>query len=127
MWDRHQVPGWSKETGGVLSTTGAPLDLQAFNSWEELSSLGLNRLKSALIALGMKCGGTLEERAKRLWATRDKNLDEIDSKLFSKPKNSSVDSERQKEIAFMEVLIYKYLDILDEQVFISHSFESNLL
>ncbi|KPM11809.1 splicing factor 3A subunit 3-like protein [Sarcoptes scabiei] len=115
MWDRHQVPGWSKETGGVLSTTGAPLDLQAFNSWEELSSLGLNRLKSALIALGMKCGGTLEERAKRLWATRDKNLDEIDSKLFSKPKNSSVDSERQKEIAFMEVLIYKYLDILDEQ------------
>lgn len=57
MWANHQVPGWPKETGSVLSNTGAPLDLTAFNSWEELSSLGLDRLKSALIAIGLKCGG----------------------------------------------------------------------
>lgn len=116
MWANHQVPGWPKETSGVLSNTGAPLDLQAFNSWEELASLGLDRLKSALIALDLKCGGTLEERAKRLWQIRDKSPDEIDPKLFAKRKGFSMDPEKQKAIAFMEILIYKYIDILDEQV-----------
>ena len=41
-----------------------------FSSWEELASLGLDRLKSALMALGLKCGGTLEERAQRLFSTK---------------------------------------------------------
>lgn len=54
-----------KETGGALTNVGAHLDLSAFSSWEELASLGLDRLKSALMALGLKCGGTLEERAQR--------------------------------------------------------------
>lgn len=116
MWANHQVPGWPKETSGVLSNTGAPLDLQAFNSCEELASLGLDRLKSALIALNLKCGGTLEERAQRLWQIRDKSPDEIDSKLFAKRKGFSMDPDKQKAIAFMEILIYKYIDILDEQV-----------
>lgn len=48
---------------------GAHLDLSAFSSWEELASLGLDRLKSALMALGLKCGGTLEERAQRFLHT----------------------------------------------------------
>ncbi len=37
--------------------SGAALDLAAFSSPEELMSLGLNRLKSALTALSLKCGG----------------------------------------------------------------------
>ena len=37
--------------------SGAQLDLTAFSSPEELMSLGLDRLKSALMALGLKCGG----------------------------------------------------------------------
>ena len=37
--------------------SGAHLDLTAFSSPEELMSLGLDRLKSALMALGLKCGG----------------------------------------------------------------------
>lgn len=44
------------------------MDLSAFSSWEELASLGLDRLKSALMALGLKCGGTLEERAQRYFS-----------------------------------------------------------
>ena len=43
-----------------MAHTGAHLDLSAFASPEELSTLGLDRLKSALIALGLKCGGTLQ-------------------------------------------------------------------
>lgn len=46
-----------KETGSALANVGAHLDLSAFSSWEELASLGLDRLKSALMALGLKCGG----------------------------------------------------------------------
>lgn len=57
MWENGQVPGWPKETSSALSNTGAPLDLSAFNSAEELASLGLDRLKSALVAQGLKCGG----------------------------------------------------------------------
>jgi hypothetical protein len=42
---------------GALAYTGAHLDLSAFSSWEELATLGLDRLKSALMALELKCGG----------------------------------------------------------------------
>lgn len=48
---------FQKETGSALTHVGAHLDLSAFSSWEELASLGLDRLKSALMALGLKCGG----------------------------------------------------------------------
>ena len=72
-------PGWGREkTGGALAHTGAHLDLSAFSAAEELSSLGLDRLKSALMALGLKCGGTLEERAQRLFSTKGKQLSELD-------------------------------------------------
>jgi hypothetical protein len=43
-----------------------PLDLEAYPSTKELEALGLDRLKSALTALQVKCGGTLTERATRL-------------------------------------------------------------
>jgi hypothetical protein len=46
-----------KEASGALTKSGAYLDLSAYSSWEELASLGLDRLKSALMALGLKCGG----------------------------------------------------------------------
>lgn len=46
-----------KESGSALMNVGAHLDLSAFSSWQELASLGLDRLKSALLALGLKCGG----------------------------------------------------------------------
>merc|ERR1712048_210762 len=53
-------PGWPKEAGSALAHSGAHLDLSSFSSPEELMSLGLDRLKRALQALKLKCGGTLE-------------------------------------------------------------------
>lgn len=99
--------GWPKEAGSALTHTGAHLDLSAFSSWGELASLGLDRLKSALIALGLKCGGTLEERAKRLFSTKGKQLSDIDPALFAKNKpgtksHSSKDAEKQRAIAALE-------------------------
>ncbi|KAG8005014.1 Splicing factor 3A subunit 3 [Nibea albiflora] len=83
-WEMGTFPGWPKETSSALTHAGAHLDLSAFSSWEELASLGLDRLKSALMALGLKCGGTLEERAQRLFSTKGKSLESLDPSLFAK-------------------------------------------
>ncbi|PSN31424.1 Splicing factor 3A subunit 3 [Blattella germanica] len=99
----------NKETGSALTHVGAHLDLSAFSSWEELASLGLDRLKSALMALGLKCGGTLEERAQRLFSTKGKKS--LDPSLFAKNKPGKVgrgkESERQHEIASLEAQVYR--------------------
>jgi len=117
-----EFPGWPKETGGALTHTGAHLDLSAFMSPEELANLGLDRLKSALMALGLKCGGTLEERANRLFSTKGKALNDLDPSLFAKSKNkastaykNAKESEKQKEIAANEAQVYRFAEILSEQ------------
>uniref|UniRef100_A0A2C9K4I1 Matrin-type domain-containing protein n=1 Tax=Biomphalaria glabrata TaxID=6526 RepID=A0A2C9K4I1_BIOGL len=122
MWAEGTFPGWPKEASGALTHSGAHLDLSAFSSWEELASLGLDRLKSALMALGVKCGGTLEQRAQRLFSTKGKNLDELDPALFAKSKPGksgkaakTKDSEKQKEIAALEAQVYRLTDLLGEQ------------
>lgn len=56
QWASNSFPGWPKQTSSVLRS-GGQLDLSVFSSPEELASLGLDRLKHALIALNMKCGG----------------------------------------------------------------------
>lgn len=41
----------------------------------------MDRLKEGLEALGLKCGGTLEQRADRLFSVKGKKTEEIDQKL----------------------------------------------
>lgn len=48
------------------------------------ASAGPERLKEALAALGMKTGGTVRQRAERLFLTRDTPLDSIERKHFAK-------------------------------------------
>lgn len=112
-------PGWPKEAtgGGALSTTGAHLDLSAFSSWQELASLGLDRLKSALTALGMKCGGTLEERAQRLFSTKGLTPDQIPPTLLANKggNDKGKEAERNKKVALLEAQLYKLIEILSEQ------------
>ncbi|XP_027043933.1 splicing factor 3A subunit 3-like [Pocillopora damicornis] len=57
QWSKGTFPGWMKDASSALAHSGAHLDLSAFSSPEELASLGLDRLKQALQALGLKCGG----------------------------------------------------------------------
>ncbi len=75
-----------------------------------LSISGLDRLKSALQALGLKCGGTLEERAKRLFATKDKRVSELDPSLVQQGKALGcwgiTGNLKAKEIASLEGIIY---------------------
>lgn len=117
QYEAGTFQGWPKEAGSVLTHVGAHLDLSAFSSWEELASLGLDRLKSALMALGLKCGGTLEERAQRLFSTKGKTS--LDPSLLAKSRPEkgikSKQQERQKEIAALEAQIYKFAELVSEQ------------
>lgn len=61
------------------------LDLLVFSSVAELELLGLEKLKCTLMALGLKCGGTLQERAARLFSVRGLTREQIDPVLFAKP------------------------------------------
>ena len=51
----------------------------------ELESLGLERLKLELNTRGLKCGGTLQQRAQRLFAIKGVPLDQLDPTFFAKP------------------------------------------
>ncbi|ESP02292.1 hypothetical protein LOTGIDRAFT_138644, partial [Lottia gigantea] len=61
------------------------IDLDKYNSVEELEALGLNRLKNSLMEKGLKCGGTLQQRAERLFSIKGLKQEDIDPSLFSKP------------------------------------------
>ncbi|KYM78567.1 PREDICTED: splicing factor 3A subunit 3 [Atta cephalotes] len=117
QWEKNTFPGWPKETGSALAHVGAHLELSAFSSWEELASLGLDRLKSALMALGLKCGGTLEERAQRLFSTKGEAS--LDPNLLAKNRKGKSakgkDSEKQKEIARFEAHVYKLAELVSSQ------------
>jgi splicing factor 3A subunit 3 len=111
-------PGWPKDTAPSLSHSGADLDLTGFSSAEELASLGLDRLKSALMAKGMKCGGTLEQRAARLWASRGIDAKDLPAELLASSKkssSSSTDQEKNQAIAMLEARVYKLSELLTDQ------------
>lgn len=45
---------------------------------------GTDKLKEALGALGLKTGGTPQQRAERLWLTKSTPLGQLDRKHFAK-------------------------------------------
>jgi len=59
--------------------------VEEVKSVQELEQCGLDALKSALEKRGVKCGGTLEERAERLWSIRGLKQEEIPHHLIPKP------------------------------------------
>ncbi|VDD80100.1 unnamed protein product [Mesocestoides corti] len=127
-WPEGNFPGWgTPATPSALAHTGAHLDLTPFTKPEELASLGLDRLKSALLALGLKCGGTLEERAQRLWATKGKSLEDLPPEMFAaktarggRNRSKVVDesdaslSDRYREIGMLEACVYQLAELLSE-------------
>ena len=92
-WEAGEVSGWEDKGLGATTTAtttslavlpeGA-LDLDAFDAADELEVLGADRLKLALSALGLKCGGTLQQRAQRLFSVKGKSLEDVEASLFAK-------------------------------------------
>ncbi|XP_021748831.1 protein SDE2 homolog [Chenopodium quinoa] len=81
-----ECKGVSSDEGnsGGLNAVEAPLNLDDFNSAAEMEVLGLERLKSELLTRGLKCGGTLQERAARLFLLKTTPLEKIPKKLLAK-------------------------------------------
>lgn len=82
-WNKGELIGWKPPRKPTTAQPPAPtpLRLGMFNSPEELEALGLDRLKEGLEALGLKCGGTLSQRAQRLWSVRGKKQEDIPANL----------------------------------------------
>jgi len=113
-WATGTFQGWSRDPASAMKA-GNTLDLSPFDSYEELASLGLDRLKSSLQALNLKCGGTLMERAQRLYATKGRNIDDLDPSVFAKSRKNKDEGEKQKEVAQLEAFVYHYTELLSEQ------------
>ena len=62
----------------------SPIDLSDFASPAELEAAGLVRLKHELARHGLKCGGSLSERAARLFLLKGTSVDKLDQQHFSK-------------------------------------------
>ena len=61
-----------------------PIELDNVSSIAELLKYGLDPLKQELMKRGLKCGGTLEQRAERLFSVKGLTQEEIDPSLFAK-------------------------------------------
>ena len=63
----------------------ADVDLEEYEAAQQLEALGLNHLKEELQRRGLKCGGTLTQRAQRLWAVKGLDASQIPAGLLAKP------------------------------------------
>uniref|UniRef100_A0A0N5ARW1 SAP domain-containing protein n=1 Tax=Syphacia muris TaxID=451379 RepID=A0A0N5ARW1_9BILA len=70
---------------GKEDTIYPPVDLALFESVDSLMHLGLEHLKKELEVRGLKCGGTLKERAERLFSVRGLKPGEYPKALKSVP------------------------------------------
>jgi len=84
----------TKKTTTTTRTTTKTTELPAeiiladYSRAKELEAFGLDRLKRELLERGLKCGGTLAERADRLFLLKDKTIDEIDPKYLPPKKKA---------------------------------------
>eukprot|EP00938_MAST-03A_sp_MAST-3A-sp1_P004407 g4407.t1 len=116
------------------------LDMKSYENVKQLEKLGADVLKAALTALGLKCGGTLTQRAERLLAVKRSGPDNIDPSFLAGAKSrkrrrrrgknrsaetkkssssSSNDNKNKKyrvEIRKMEYLLQKFLEKFEDVI-----------
>nr|ACR38580.1 unknown [Zea mays] len=81
--NNQEVPQVEQHVG-ISNSYSEPLDLAKYSSSAELEVLGLEKLKIELQSRGLKCGGTLQERAARLFLLKTTPLDKLPKKLLAK-------------------------------------------
>eukprot|EP00551_Chaetoceros_affinis_P004204 CAMPEP_0203663672 /NCGR_PEP_ID=MMETSP0090-20130426/1222_1 /ASSEMBLY_ACC=CAM_ASM_001088 /TAXON_ID=426623 /ORGANISM="Chaetoceros affinis, Strain CCMP159" /LENGTH=742 /DNA_ID=CAMNT_0050526663 /DNA_START=72 /DNA_END=2300 /DNA_ORIENTATION=- len=92
----HPMPTEKAATSGKNETTNKQekkdeatekheaINLNDFNSATELENLGADRLKNELHSLGCKCGGSLQERAQRLFSLKGLEREQFPKKIRGK-------------------------------------------
>ncbi|CAJ0576377.1 unnamed protein product, partial [Mesorhabditis spiculigera] len=116
LWDQGGVPGWSEQSlQGAMAAGPQPvaIDLANVNSPKELETYGLERLKGALKAAGLKCGGTLKERAERLFASKSANLTEEQKAALKDGGDRG--ALKNKQLATMEMQIKTLVNMIGEE------------
>nr|KJB44545.1 hypothetical protein B456_007G258600 [Gossypium raimondii] len=127
QWANGQVQGWEKQ-GQENEDDPAQhtmIDLDYYSTVEELMEVGPEKLKEALASLGLKTGGTVQQRAERLFLTKHTPLEKLDKKHFAKgshgPRQNgstavSQDINSLKHIALMEAKMKKLSDLLSKTI-----------
>jgi len=64
------------------SPTFLPIDVKNIESVELLEEYGLEHLKHELTRCGLKCGGTLKQRAERLFLLKTQNVTDLPKKYL---------------------------------------------
>ena len=83
---------------GPNNNKSTGLDLTPYSSATDLEkAIDGDTLKGELSRLGLKCGGTVTDRAKRLFLTKDTPLDQLPKKLFAKGSASNKSHENGGE------------------------------
>ncbi|CAN1751173.1 Splicing factor SF3a60 homolog [Linum perenne] len=126
QWKDGKVPGWEgDQENGPVPGLDATIDLDYYSTVEELMEVGPEKLKEALASLGLKTGGTLQQRADRLFLTKHTPLEKLDKKHFAKGSRrpelngtaaDSKENNNLKEIALMEAKIIKVCSLLSETI-----------
>ncbi|GJM93552.1 hypothetical protein PR202_ga10116 [Eleusine coracana subsp. coracana] len=122
-WANGEVRGWEKES----VSQGFEINLDDYNTVEELVELGLQKLKEALASRGLKSGGTVQQRAERLFLLKNTPLEQLDRKHFAKaPRNPNVSNESSNdnnfkddmkwETALLEAKMKRLSELLDESI-----------
>ncbi|KAK3165090.1 hypothetical protein QOZ80_1AG0028790 [Eleusine coracana subsp. coracana] len=122
-WANGEVRGWEKES----VSQGFEINLDDYNTVEELVELGLQKLKEALASRGLKSGGTVQQRAERLFLLKNTPLEQLDRKHFAKaPRNPNVSNESSNdnnfkddmkwETALLEAKMKRLSELLDEVI-----------
>lgn len=125
QWSNGKVEGWENEgqENGHAPQPTPMIDLDYYSTVEELVEMGPEKLKEALAALGLKTGGTLQQRAERLFLTKNTPLEKLDRKHFIKPlrgseQNGNMLAQKQdvKEVALIEAKMKRLCELLDETI-----------
>ncbi|KAG2709611.1 hypothetical protein I3760_05G247600 [Carya illinoinensis] len=122
----HKIPRKLKLTRQYREYTENLLEylVYFFQRTEPLQDLDRIFLK-ALAALGLKTGGTVQQRAERLFLTKHTPLEKLDKKHFAKGARASQQNQAAavpeqddnvKEIALLETKLKKLCDLLDETI-----------
>jgi len=113
-WEAGQVKGWemhceaSKANGGDASSASSanntakkskPVDLSNCHCPEDVMALGLARVKEGLEALGLKMGGSLHERAQRLYSTKGVPREQWPKKIFAPVKKNKENNNKEDAAA----------------------------
>eukprot|EP00055_Hartaetosiga_balthica_P004645 m.12528 g.12528 ORF g.12528 m.12528 type:complete len:519 (-) comp4009_c0_seq1:274-1830(-) len=113
LWQTSSFRGW-EHVKPVKEMEAVNLD--AYTSAEQLESLGIEGLKSALVSVGLKCGGTLQQRAQRLFSTKGLSPDQwpksIKAKKTASKGGPAVDE--KKVVASAEAVVYTMCRLLAE-------------